>query len=517
MPESMWRTFLVLGFFSVAACAKDCVPYIVDNGVLACVCNSTYCDDTPDAEPKIPEKGSFYWYVSNKGGDRLRMSSGKFSPDENHSPSEEHLVLNRSKTYQTILGFGGAFTDSVGINIKKLSPATQDQLIRTYYDPKVGSRYNLGRVPIAGTDFSTRGYTYDEDENDTSLEHFALSKEDHEYKIPFVKKARELNPDVKLVSAAWTAPIWMKTNKQYNGFGNDGGFLKKEYYQTYADYIIKFLDAYKENGLDIWAVSTGNEPLNAFNPGFPLTTMGWTPEMLTNWVGNFMGPTLASSVHNETLILLLDDNRIVLPWFVTPTFADEKASKYAAGTAVHFYMDSVMPATVLDWVHDDYPDKIILMTEASTVPSSWGSPRVVSKIWSRAETYASSIIEYMNHWTVGWMDWNLVLDDKGGPNWLNNTNDVGVIVNPSKDEFYKTGIYYAIKHFSRFVDRNSVRVSVTDTAIIRATAFVTPSKEIVAVLCNRNKSSKTVIITDVDRGTMRLELSPNSINTVIYQ
>ncbi|XP_078052152.1 lysosomal acid glucosylceramidase-like isoform X2 [Augochlora pura] len=509
----MWKSFLIFGFFFATVYAKDCVPYIVDNDVLACICNSTYCDDVPLAEPKIPEERSFYWYVSNKGGDRLRMSTGKFSEEDDHSPLEERLVLNRSKTYQSVFGFGGAFTDSFGINIKKLSRATQDQLIRTYYDPEVGSRYNLGRVPIAGTDFSTRGYTYDDNENDTSLEHFALSREDYEYKIPFLKKARELNPDLKLVSAAWTPPEWMKTNKEYNGFG----FLKEEHYQTYANYIMKFLDAYIQNGLDIWAVSTSNEPLNAFNPGFPLSTVGWLPETMANWVGNFMGPTLASSVHNKTLLLLLDDNRIALPWFVTPVLADKKSSKYAAGTAVHFYMDSLMPATVLDWLHDDYPNKFILMTEASTGPNLWGSPCVVSEIWSRAEIYATSIIEYMNHWAIGWMDWNLALDDKGGPNWLNNTNTAGIVVNPGRDEFYKTGMYYAIKHFSRFVDRNSIRISVTDADSIKATAFVTPTKEIVVVLCNRNETSKTVILTDVDSGTMRLKLSPNSINTVIYQ
>lgn len=509
----MRRTILTLVFFSVAANAKDCVPLIVDDGVLGCICNSTYCDDAPQVEPEVPEKGSFYWFVSNKKGDRLRLSIGTFSEEESCSASDKNLVLNTTKKYQTIVGFGGAFTDSVGIDIKKLSRATQDQLIRTYFDRKVGSRYSLGRVPIAGNDFSTRHYTYDDRENDDTLKHFALAQEDYEYKIPFIKKARELNPDLKLVSAAWTPPIWMKTNNKYNGYG----FLKKKYYQTYADYLLKFLDAYKEHDLDIWAMSTNNEPLNAFNPNFPLTTMGWTPHSMADWVGNYMGPSLASSVHNETLILLLDDNRIVLPWFVKPTLDDKKASAYAAGTAVHFYMDSQMPATVLDWTHDAHPDKIILMTEASIGPNSWGSPNIVSKLWSHAETYATSIIEYMNHWAVGWMDWNLALDKTGGPNWLNNSNDAGVVINSSKDEFYKTGMYYSIKHFSRFVDRGSVRVSLTETDAIKATAFVTPSKEIVAVLCNRDNSSKTVTLTDVDRGVMRLELSPNSINTVIYQ
>ncbi|XP_076179657.1 lysosomal acid glucosylceramidase-like [Ptiloglossa arizonensis] len=508
----MWIAFIVIASFLTEGSTKDCVPYTVGTDIVACICNTTYCDDTPNNDPTISEKGSFYWYVTNKEGLRMKMSTGRFDTDES-SLYGTTLIINTEKRYQTIFGFGAAFTDSAGINIKKLSSAAQDQLIRAYYDPKIGSGYTLGRIPIAGTDFSTRPYTYDDYPNDTLLEHFSLAPEDYNYKIPYAKKALELNPEVKFISAAWSAPPWMKTNNRLNGFG----FLKNEYNQLWANYLLKFLDEYKNNGIDIWAISTGNEPMNAYTPNFPLTTMGWTPDSMANWVAKFMGPTLASSIHNETLIFALDDNRNVMPSFVVPIFSEANASKYTAGTAIHFYKDSIAPPIVLDWTHNLFPDKVLLMTEASIGPLSWETRNVASDTWNRGENYILSIIEYMNHWSVGWMDWNLALDETGGPNWLNNYIDAAIMVNPDKDEFYKLPIYYAIKHFSRFVNRDSIRVSITDTDSIKSSAFETPSGEVVVVLYNRNNSSKSIILKDLQRGTFRLKLSSYSMNTVIYK
>lgn len=139
--------------------------------------------------------------------------------------------------------------------------------------------------------------------------------------------------------------------------------MKKEYYQIYAEYIIKFLNAYTENGLKIWAISTGNEPLNGFIPFDPLSAMGWTPKTVGNWVANNLGPTLAASKH-DTKILALDDQRIELPWFVQEMFKNKKAKDYISGVAVHWYSDFIAPPSLLDLTHNSFPDKFILMTEA---------------------------------------------------------------------------------------------------------------------------------------------------------
>ncbi|XP_003402889.2 lysosomal acid glucosylceramidase isoform X1 [Bombus terrestris] len=509
----MWdkckASLLLVILVIVAGDANDCVPRDFGQGNIVCVCNATYCDELPDSNPKVPENGTFYWYVSSKEGLRLNMIQARMGSCQNSS-TDTVLNIDTSKKYQSILGFGGAFTDSAGINIKNLSEAAQDQLMRTYYG-STGSRYSLGRIPIAGTDFSTRPYTYDDVPNDLSLQNFSLAQEDYDYKIPYLRKAIELNPDVKFFSAAWSAPPWMKTNDRINGFG----FLRKDRYQVYANYIVKFLDAYKSNGIDVWAVSTGNEPLNAYVPFDRLNTMGWTPDTLADWVANYAGPTLAASTHNGTKILVLDDQRIELPWFVNKVFKDKTAKKYIVGTAVHWYTDSFAPPILLDLTHYGYPDKFILMTEACTGAGT-DYPKVALGSWSRGQEYILSIIQYMNHWAVGWVDWNIALDATGGPNWIQNYVDSPIIVNADADEFYKQPMYYALKHFSRFVDRGSIRISITDTDDVKATAFLTPSDQVVVVLYNNNTQKKNIVLNDPKKNPICLELPAYSMNTVIY-
>ncbi|XP_053995684.1 lysosomal acid glucosylceramidase-like [Hylaeus anthracinus] len=508
----MWKALLVVTFFIAKGNTNDCVPRSFGTDRIVCVCNATYCDTTPDNNPKVPARGRFYWYVSSREGLRMRMTEGQVGPCE-QSPCSVTLTIDTTKRYQRIQGFGGAFTDSAGINIRKLSAATQDQLIRTYFDPNAGSKYTLGRVPIGGTDFSTRPYTYDDYENDTRLEHFALQQEDYDYKIPYMQRALELNPETKFVAVAWSPPTWMKTNNRINGFG----FLKTEYYGLYSDYLLKFMDEYKNNGLDIWAVTTGNEPIDAFVPFDLLNTMGWTPQTMGDWVANYFGPALARSQHRNTQILALDDQRLQLPWFIRNLFQNTKAERYIAGTAVHWYTDFIVPPTVLDSTHNSFPNKFILMTEACTGSGLLEYPKVILGSWKRGVSYILSIIEYMNHWSVGWIDWNLALDDSGGPNWIRNFVDSPIIVNQETDEFYKNPMYYALMHFSRFVERNSVRISISQADNIKSTAFVTPSHEVVVVLYNEANSTRVLSLRDLKRGSICVTVPPNSMNTIIYR
>lgn len=508
----MWRVFLLTILYFNEGIANECVPYKVSDKVVACVCNATYCDGPSDDVAEVPKDGSFYRFTSSNGGDRMKMSQLEFGSCKESSQSQV-LNIDTTKKYQTIIGFGGAFTDAAGINLSKLSPATRDQLIRAYYDRKKGSRYSLARIPIAGVDASTRPYTYDDVPNDVKLEHFALAKEDYDYKIPYLKKALELNPETKFFSAAWTAPIWMKFAKNdYAGLT----FLNCTYYKTYADYLIKFLDEYKSMGIDMWAISTGNEPLTAFTFDVPLTSMGWLPESMADWVGNYFGPALAASSHNRTLVLVLDDNRSLLPWFVRPTLKNENASKHVGGVAVHWYQDNLAEPEVLDDTHNEFPDKFILVTESSIMPPIWNTSKEVTDSWQYGEKYILTMMEYMNHWTAGWVDWNIALDAAGGPNWQNVNLDAAIIVNPEADEFYKQPTYYAMQHFSRFIERGSVRTSITDTDAVKSSAFLTPTGNVAVVLYNRNATAQHVILKDSRKGTLCFDLPPQSMNTLIY-
>ncbi|OAD60321.1 Glucosylceramidase, partial [Eufriesea mexicana] len=495
-----WRAALLLVtliYITSEGDANECAPRSFGENRIVCVCNATYCDDTPDNDPKVLANGTVYWYVSSEEGLRMQMSSAHIG-----SCSDSNSVvlnINTAEKYQTILGYGAAFTDSAGIHISSLSQPVQEQLLRSYFD-RNGSRYSLARIPIGGTDFSTRLYTYDDGNADPTLQNFRLAQEDYKYKIPYVKKAVKLNPNVKIFSAVWSPPAWMKTNDRING----PGFLKTEYYQVYADYIVKFIQEYEKNGLIVWAVSTGNEPANGFVPGLPINSLGWSPFAGRKWIANNLGPTLEKSVYNATQILLVDDQRLYVPWVANIVFENEQAKKYVSGIAVHWYADFIVPPAVLDATHDLHPEKFILMTEACI---ELFQPRgVVLGLWERGVKYISSIIQYMNHWGVGWVDWNIVLDQSGGPSWNKNYVDAAIIVNAEKDEFYKQPMYYAMKHFSRFVERGSVRVSISEALNIEATAFVTPANEVVVVAYNKNPLATDVVLNDPNKGPICLKL-----------
>ncbi|XP_023245596.1 glucosylceramidase-like [Copidosoma floridanum] len=193
--------------------AQDCIPVDFGSDSTVCQCNSTYCDYYSD--PASPKKGEFIWYVSSKSGERLKRFGGIIS---NHAENTYNIKIDSNTQHQSIEGFGGAFTDSAGINIKKLSKGCQDHIMKSYFSND-GIKYNLGRVPIAGTDFSTRPYTYDDSPGDTELENFMLAKEDFVYKMPLMKQALDLSPSLRFETSAWSAPPWMKKHDQYNNFG----------------------------------------------------------------------------------------------------------------------------------------------------------------------------------------------------------------------------------------------------------------------------------------------------------
>ncbi|XP_008201883.2 lysosomal acid glucosylceramidase-like [Nasonia vitripennis] len=502
-------TAILVVLCSAAVIAQDCKPVNFGSDSIVCECNSTYCDNYPD--PKSPGKGEFIWYATSKSGQRLNRTDGKIDSE----PKNGYTVrIDSNKLYQNMEGFGGAFTDSACINIKSLSQGTQDNLMNSYFSTN-GSNYNFGRVPIGGSDFSTRPYSYDSTIGDTELKDFSLAKEDTEYKIPLMHKAREINPSLRFLSAAWTAPPWMKNVQSFNGFS----YLREEYYQTFADYIVKFLEEYQKYGLEMWSVSTGNEPFTSLVIISRINSMFWSSDTASKWVINNLGPSIEKSKSNNTIILMLDDQRLALPWYMVDVkVRHSEALKYVKGIGVHWYSDAVIPANVLDLTHDLLPDKFILMTEACIGDRPWDHPKVILGSWKRAEKLVDKIFENINHYVVGWVDWNLALDIQGGPNWVDNYVDAPIIVDAKKDVFYKQPMYYVTTHFSKFVPRNSVRVhsDSKDTNVI-TTAFKTKDNRIIVLLFNKSNQNKSISIIDDKYGNINVELPEHSVHTIIYK
>lgn len=423
------------------------------------------------------------------------------------------FTINRKARCQTMIGFGGAFTDSAGINILTLSKPAQEKLLRSYFS-KSGIEYNLGRVPIAGTDFSTHPYTYDDGGYDPQLKNFNLTQEDFKYKIPMINRAKAMSEkEISLIATAWSAPTWMKTNKAITGFG----FLQNKFYNAWANYHLKFLDEYERYNITIWAFTTGNEPINGIIPVIRFNSMGWTPVTHRTWIGKHLGPKLQNSRHNKTLILALDDQRFLLPWWIKMVLEDREAANHIHGIAVHWYWDFLMPASVLSETHDAVPDKFLLYTEACIGDKPWDIDTILGS-WSRGELYMTSILETINHWVTGWMDWNLALDIQGGPDWVKNYVDSPIMINATADEFYKQPMYYAMGHFSKFLQRDSVRLKIEPWSLqgVNVMAVQNPDKGIVMVLHNSNIRSIPVTVSDEKRGFVEITLPQKSFTTLLY-
>lgn len=506
----MLRTVILIAVL-VAVKGDECVQRSFGEDSVVCVCNSTYCDTI--SEPKI-QQNQVLWYTSTQDGKRMQSSVINFATI-NETENDLVLTVDSSQKYQTIQGFGGAMTDAAALNIRSLSNETQQILLQSYFG-STGIGYTFARIPIAGTDFSTRPYTYDDVPGDITLSQFKLVEED-DYKIEYLHNIKNImpNPDrLKIFTTAWTAPAWMKYSSSITW-----GSLRREYYQLYADYIKKFFDAYKKRGIDIWAMTPGNEPLDGFIPVFPFNAMAWTPEASAIWATEFLAPTLSNAGY-DLVYMAMDDQRFEIPWYTDIMFKNPRAKELFSGTAVHWYSDKLFSPLRLSQLHDKYPDKFILMSEACTGSSIFDFRKVILGSWKRGQDYALDIIENLSHWVVGWIDWNLALNEKGAPNWAKNFVDSPIIVMPESDEFYKQPMFYAISHFSKFVPRNSYRILSTgleDCGNIKAVAFLTPEQQIVVVAVNKASSPVGVTMKDKNtNSTINLHLPANSFNTLLY-
>jgi glucosylceramidase len=232
-------TFLLFGLFKAVICGQECNARNYSG--IVCVCNSTYCDDFPPLGRLKPNQIAVY--TSSKCGKRFRRSNVFFKsqlPDLTRTANTISVKVDASKTFQSIHGFGGAFTDAAGINFRRLSQQTRRQLLHAYYAQN-GIEYTLGRVPIASCDFSTYEYSYLDKPNDFDLNSFSLAKEDYDLKIPFILSALNLSRGgLKLFASPWSAPGWMKTNERMKGGGRLKGEFNGKYYQTYAKYFVRY-------------------------------------------------------------------------------------------------------------------------------------------------------------------------------------------------------------------------------------------------------------------------------------
>jgi glucosylceramidase len=412
------------------------------------------------------------------------------------------IMLDPGKTFQVIEGFGGALTDAAAETFYKLPNEKQEEILSAYFDAEKGIGYNLCRTNINSCDFSSGSYAYDEVEGDSSLTNFKIDH-DRVYKIPLIKSAMESSKNnLKLFASPWSPPAWMKTNNNMLR----GGTLKPEYRQSWADYYVRFVKEYGKEGIPVWGLTVQNEPM---------ATQTWesciyTAEDERDFVKNFLGPTLEKSGLGGLKLMVWDHNRGIMYQRAKMVFDDPEASRYVWGTAIHWYTgDHFENSGILDAA---YPDKKILFTEGCVYPFNFDS----IGLWHWGERYGESILKDLNNSVAGWVDWNILLDETGGPNHVSNFCFAPVIGDTRNGEVHFMNSYYYIGHFSRFIRKGARRIvcSINNDDLL-ATAFINPDGKIVAVVLNTTDNSMDYKIWINNKG-VTAKSPAHSIITVIF-
>ena len=439
------------------------------------------------------------------------------------------ITLDDSKQFQAITGFGGAFTESSAYLLNQVSKENRDLILRAYFS-KEGARYSLTRTHMNSCDFSVDNYSYTPVAGDIDLKHFSID-EDREDLIPMIKDAMAVSEDgFRLFASPWTAAPWMKDNNSWVG-----GKLLPEDYDTWALFFSKYVDAYKAEGIDVWGFTVENEP---HGNGENWESMHYSPEEMTHFVQHFLGPKLEADGKGDLIILGYDQNREGIREWVDVMYKDEASSKYYDGTAVHWYESTYdyFP-TELQYAHEKAPDKYLIQTEAcvdAEVPvwqddkwywkkeaTDWGydwreaSKKYLHPKYAPANRYARDIIGCLNNWVDGWVDWNMVLDTKGGPNWANNWCIAPVIVDTEKDEVYFTPLYYIVAHFSKYIRPGAIVIDAQNSdSELMVAAAKNPDESIAVVVFNEGISQKNFELT-LNRSSINITISPQAIQTIM--
>ncbi len=464
-------------------------------------------------------------YVTSASGNQMQ----EISLHENFSESEL-IVLKPNETFQTIEGFGGAFTEASAQLLGKMSSEKRQLIIDAYFSEE-GANYSLTRTHINSCDFSLGNYCYAPVEGDHNLENFSIH-EDMDDLIPMIKEAQKVSKDgFKIIASPWTAPPWMKDNNDWKG-----GKLLKENYQTWAQFFAKYILAYNEQGIKIWGLTVENEPLGNANNW---ESMIFSPEEMNSFVKNHLGPVLKKA-SPDIKILGYDQNRDdEMKAWTDAMYDDEVARDFYDGIAVHWYASTYdyFPQA-LQYTHQKAPDKLIIQTEAcidAEVPRwkddewywskkarDWGwtwapeDKKYLHPEYVPVFRYAGDIIGCLNNHVNGWIDWNMILDQNGGPNWAKNWCIAPVIVNTEKDEVYFTPLYHTIAHFSKFIRPGAVRIGIHNpTKKTQLTAAKNPDGSIVVVLFNPEETSRNIQLT-LQSKTVEFTLFAKAIQTLVF-
>lgn len=451
-----------------------------------------------------PKQVKIYTTAKNQT-EKFALSTSNFQSFPQPKEKDICVFVDPDFKYQKVLGIGGAITDAAAETFYKLPAAKQKELLNAYFG-KNGLNYNLIRTNMNSCDFSSDSYTYVQD-NDKELKTFNL-QHDEKYKIPLIKAAKEsIGKDFKFYFSPWSPPAWMKDN-------NDmlhGGKLKKEFYQSWANYYAKFIKEYEKRGINVWGLSVQNEPMAVQT----WESCIYTAEEEAAFLGKYLGPTLWKNGYQDKKVIIWDHNRDLLYQRATTTLSDALANKYASGIGFHWYetwANSKPLFENVDETHKAFPDKFMIFTEGCIENFKYSE----INDWKLGEKYGSNMINDFNSGLSAWTDWNILLDETGGPNHVGNFCYAPIIADTKTGELYYTPEYYYIGHISKFVKLNARRIgTVTNRDYLLSTSFVNPNGEKVVVVMN-SSDKETNYNLWVEGKSLSITSPANSIQTIVF-
>lgn len=439
----------------------------------------------------------------------LRMTATdtlKFSDFGQPKETQPCVFVDPTKTFQTFMGVGGALTDASAETFYKLSKPAQQEIIERLYDPQKGIGYTFGRTNIHSCDFSSDTYTYVND-GDADLKSFNIAH-DRKFKIPFIKQAQAAaGGKLTLFATPWSPPAWMKSNKDIL----HGGTLLPAFYKSWANYYIKFLDAYKKEGINFFAISVQNEPM---------ATQSWescvfSADQERDFI-KVLGPTMHNGGYADKKIIAWDHNRDLMYQRASTILDDPESAKYVWGIGFHWYESWTGGGNIYDNVRrtaEAYPKTNLIFTEGCAESFKLD----LINDWHWGEMYGRSMINDFNNGTVAWTDWNVLLDETGGPNHVGNFCFAPVHADTKTSKISYLNSFYYIGHFSKFIRPGAKRIiSAASRGQLLTTAFLNTDGKIAVVVMNHSQDKIPYRLWIAGKAAETVAL-PHSIQTLVVE
>lgn len=468
------------------------------------------------------DKYSMNIYQTSQDGDNLKHINIQEQIDFPEKVNKISIQLSPNEEFQKYIGFGASFTESSAWNLATIPANLRKEVLTKLFSPTEGAGFSLTRTHINSSDYSNGHYTY-VNEGDDTLDSFSVyedmkgftGNENRQVQgieliepsydiIPMILEASSISgADFNIIASPWSPPSWMKsgeTDRMTNGS------LMPKYYGLWATYLSKYVSAYKDQGIKLWGITPQNEPLHAHDARWD--SNGFTPEQGRDFLRDHLGPQLVKDKHlnlddleDGLRVLIYDHNKSNLIDYATVTYQDPEAAKYAWGTGFHWYANSELDEN--NWFKEDlvkhrkqWPNKGMIHTESSIdidandpIDQYWRESTDYAGTFVPFDTYAYDIITDLNHGTQGYIEWCMILSNKGQPNPYDNFNSAPVLINPVTDKVIYTPLYYLLSHFSKFIRPNSKRIGIKGDQVegVVYTSAKNVDGSIVLVIFNGNE------------------------------